>query len=239
MTIVGQDYHRRKGRFYGCSYYKTRGSSICKNSLLVEQEFLDQIVVKSHHEALTEDMVKVAVDKALAKHRAGEGAKLDRRTNIERELSLIVAKKEHLVDAIAAGDKDRSIFERLKAEEVPRQELVQELEHLATADQVTSLDEARIKRELKARFADTEALLDRHISSARGLLRVLMEHPLRCEAVQEGDRKEYRVTGTGSYLPLLPETLAPLNTPHERCSVVSGVPNGIFPTGHAWPHLPN
>ena len=22
MTIVGQDYHRRKGRFYGCSYYK-------------------------------------------------------------------------------------------------------------------------------------------------------------------------------------------------------------------------
>ena len=52
-----------------------------------------------------------------------------------------------------------------------------------------------------------------------------MEDPLRCEAVREGDRQEYRVTGTGSYLPLLPETLAPLNTPHERCSVVSGVPN--------------
>ena len=137
MTIVGQDYHRRKGRFYGCSYYKTRGSSICKNSLLVEQEFLDQIVLKSLHEALTEDMVKVAVEKALAKHRAGEGAKLERRTSIERELSLIVAKKEHLVDAIAAGDKDRSIFERLKAEEIRRQELVQELEQLATEDQVS------------------------------------------------------------------------------------------------------
>ena len=34
-----------------------------------------------------------------------------------------------------------------------------------------------------------------------------MEHPLRCEAVQEGDRKEYRVTGTGSYL-RLPEVCA-------------------------------
>ncbi len=170
----------------------------------------------------------MAVEKALAKHRAGEGVKLDRRTSIERELSLIIAKKEHLVDAIAAGNKDPAIFQRLKAEETRRQVLVQELAHLATADQVISIDEARLKRELESRFVDIKALLGRHVSSARRLLRMLMEHPFRCEAVQEGDRKEYRVTGTGSYLPLLPETLAPLNTPQERCSVVSGVPNGIF-----------
>ncbi len=65
MQIVGQDYHRRKGRFYGCSYYKNRGSSICKNSFLVEQEVLDKIVLKSLEEALTEEMIKVAVEKAL------------------------------------------------------------------------------------------------------------------------------------------------------------------------------
>ncbi|MCG3777233.1 MAG: hypothetical protein JW395_4109 [Nitrospira sp.] len=227
MTIIGQDYHRRKGRFYGCSYYKTRGSSICKNSLLVEQAFLDQIVLQSLHEALTEEMVKVAVDKALAKHRAREGTKLDRRSNIERELSLIAAQKEHLVDAIASGGKDPLIFHRLKVEEARRQALMAELTHLATVDQVDSLDETRLKRELKARLADTTALMGRHTSSARRLLRVLMEHPLRCEAVREGDRKEYRVTGTGNYLPLLPETLAPLNTPQKRCSVINGVPNGI------------
>ena len=228
MTIVGQDYHRRKGRFYGCSYYKTRGSSICKNSLLVEQEYLDQIVLKSLHEALTEEMVKVAVEKALAKHRAGEGAKLDRRTSIERELSLIVAKKEHLVDAIAAGKKDSFIFDRLDAEEVRRQELVRELEYLLTAEDVLSLDKARLKREMKSRFADTtRGLLNRNISSARRLLRTLMEHPLRCEAVQEGNQKEYRVTGTGSYLPLLPGELASLNSPQVDCSVECGVPSGI------------
>ena len=172
-------------------------------------------------------MVKVAVEKALAKHRAGEGAKLDRRTSIKRELSLIAAKKEHLVDSIAAGDKDPAILERLKAEEICRQELVQELAHLATTDQVCSLDEARLKRELKARLGDIKTLLGRHISSARRLLRLLMEHPLRCEAVQGGDRKEYRVTGTGSYLPVLTEQLAPLHSTQDRCSVVSGVPNGI------------
>ena len=70
----------------------------------------------------------------------------------------------------------------------------------------------------------------RVLLTALPLLRVLMEQPLRYEAVQEGDRKEYRVTGTGSYLPLLPEILAPLHTPQDCCSVVSGVPNGTRQT---------
>lgn len=227
MTIVGQDYHRRKGRFYGCSYYKTRGSSICKNSLLVEQEFLDQIVLKSLHEALTEDMVKVAVEKALVKHRAGEGAKLDRRTDIERELSLVEAYETNLVDAIAKGQSMDPLLAKLKAEEARKKDLVRELEQLATVDQVTSLDDARLKRELKARLADTKALLGRHIAGSRRLLRTLLEHPLRCEAVREGDRKEYRVTGTGSYLPLWPEQLTPLNSSQDCCSAENGVPNGI------------
>jgi ssDNA-binding Zn-finger/Zn-ribbon topoisomerase 1 len=205
MTIVGQDYHRRKGRFYGCSYYKTRGSSICKNSLLVEQEFLDQIVLKSLHGALTEEMVKVAVEKALVKHRVGEGAKLDRRIDIEREVSLINAKQNHLVDRIAADDKDRMIFDRLREEEARRDALIRELGQLATADQLISLDDARLKRELKARLAETKALMGRHISGSRRLLRTLLEQPFQCEAVREGDRKEYRVTGTGSYLPLWPK----------------------------------
>ena len=74
---------------------------------------------------------------------------------------------------------------------------------------------------------DVRSLLERHLSSARRLLRTLIENPLRCEAVRDGDLKEYRITGTGSYLPLLPETLAPLNSPEESCSVVGGVPNGI------------
>lgn len=212
MQIVGQDYHRRKGRFYGCSYYKNRGSSICKNSFLVEQTVLDQIVLKSLEEALTEEMIKVAVDKALAKHRAGEGAKLDRRTSIERELSLINAKQNHLVDRIAAGDKNRMIVDRLNAEEARREELIRELEHLETSDEVGSLDEVRLKRELKIRLADMRGLLERHVSSARRLLTTLLEQPLRFEAVQEGNRRAYRILGTGSYLPLLPELPTPLNS---------------------------
>jgi site-specific DNA recombinase len=215
MQIVGQDYHRRKGRFYGCSYYKNRGSSICKNSFLVEQTVLDQIVLKSLQEALTEEMIKVAVEKALEKHRAGQGAKLDRRTTIERELSLIAAKQEHLVDAIAAGDKNRKILDRLNVEETRHEELIKELEQLEMGGEVGSLDEARLKRELKTRLANMRELLERHVSSARRLLNTLLEQPLRFEAVQEGNRRGYRILGTGSYLPLLPDQLTPLTSAQE------------------------
>ena len=215
MQIVGQDYHRRKGRFYGCSYYKNRGSSICKNSFLVEQTVLDQIVLKSLQEALTEDMIKVAVDKALAKHRAGEGAKLDRRTSIERELSLINAKQNHLVDRIAAGDKNRMIVDRLNEEEARREQLIKELEQLERSGEVGSLDEARFKRELKSRLANMRELLERHVSSARRLLQVLLEGPLRFEAVQDGNQRGYRILGSGSYLPLLPDSLTSRHSAQE------------------------
>ena len=91
------------------------------------------------------------------------------------------------------------LLAKLKTEEARKRELVRELEQLTIGDQTVSLDEARLKREIKARSADTKALMGRHVLSARRLLRVLMKHPLRCEAVREGNRKEYRVTETGSY----------------------------------------
>jgi hypothetical protein len=123
-----------------------------------------------------------------------------------------------LVDAIADGNKDPAIRERLKVEETRRQELIIELERLTSTDDLSDLNEARLKRDLKARLADTQALLSRHISTTRRLLKTLIDQPLRCEAVRDGMHQRYRLTGTGSYLPLLPEF---------GCSVEGGVPNGI------------
>ena len=80
--IVGASYARESGRYYGCSYYKSRGSSICKNSLLVEQDVLDQIVLKSIQDVLTEKMLNVAIEKALAQHRAGDQAKVGQRVAV-------------------------------------------------------------------------------------------------------------------------------------------------------------
>jgi hypothetical protein len=100
--------------------------------------------------------------------------------------------------------------------------LIAELEQLGKEQIGPHLDEARLKRELKSRLADIRALLSCHISFGRRLLRILMESPMRCEAIRVGDRKEYRITGMGSYLRLLADS---------GCSVVNGVPNGLCTVG--------
>lgn len=112
-------------------------------------------------------MLKVAVEKALAKHRAGAGAKLDRRSQILRELSLVEAYERNLVDAIAKGQSMEPLLSKLRSEEARKNAPVRGLDSLPPADQVTSLDDARLKRELKARLIDTKALLSRHLEGAR------------------------------------------------------------------------
>ena len=81
------------------------------------QSNLDQIVLKLLHEALIEEMLKVAVEKALTKPRAGAGAMLDRQTDIHRGLSLIESYEKNLVDAIAEGQSMDPLLAKLKAEE--------------------------------------------------------------------------------------------------------------------------
>ena len=71
----------------------------------------------------------------------------------------------------------------------PAMTLLCKLERLAAEEQVSSLAEARLKRELKARLADIRGLLERHVGSARRLSKTLVENPLHCEAVREGDRR--------------------------------------------------
>ncbi len=210
MTIVGQDYHRKKGRFYGCAYYRKRGSAICKNSLLVEQEMLDQVVLKAITDVLSEEMLKVAVEKVLAQLRARAGSTLDRRTAIERELSVIEAHLRNLVDAIANGKKDGSLLERLNTEETRKEELLAELERLTASEEMPDLDDARLKRDLKARVSDTKALLCRHVPQGRQILHKLIERPLMCEPFEDGKQRGYRVTGEGSYIPILPNLLTSL-----------------------------
>ena len=98
--------------------------------------------------------------------------------------------------------------------------LTKELESLDAAANLRSLDETRLKREIKARLANMRGLLARHVSSARRLLKTLLVSPLRLETVPNGDRWRYRILGTGSYLPLLENAAEPLLP-------TAGVPNGI------------
>ena len=74
----------------------------------------------SLEEALTEEIINVAVEKALEKHRAGHGAQLDRRAAIERELSLIEAYEGNLLERSPKAIPWITLLKKLKVKEARR-----------------------------------------------------------------------------------------------------------------------
>jgi DNA invertase Pin-like site-specific DNA recombinase len=216
MMVVGPGTSRRQGRYYACAYHKKRGSSICKNSLLAEQEMLDQVILRSLADMLHQKVLDQAIEHALMQLRGQHSTQLDRRTQIERELSLIEATEKRLVDAIASGEHTAPLLARLSTEETRKKDLIAELDR---PDRVaTDLDVARLKRDMKARLFDMQTLLGSHISESRKLLRLLFEKPIQCKAVVDGKESRYELSGTGNFMNLLPSPAAHLTWCPQRDS---------------------
>jgi site-specific DNA recombinase len=201
MLVVGPGTSRREGRYYACAYHKKRGSTICKNGMLAEQELLDKVLLRSLANVLQEKVLDVAIEDALFKIRSQQDTQLDRRTQIERELSLIEATEKRLVDGIAKGDSMDPLLARLRSEETRKKELVGELDRLERLGP-SELDIARLKREMKQRLADLPTLLGNHVSEGRKLLRLLFEKPIQCKAVVDDEGARYVLSGTGDFMQL-------------------------------------
>ena len=94
---------------------------------------------------------------------------MDRRTEVERELSLLVTKMDRLMDALAEGTAPKDeIIARLNEEKQRKTLLVAEPTKLSEPAGIESLDDAKLKRELHERVADVKAAPGReHHPSAR------------------------------------------------------------------------
>jgi len=207
MMVVGPGTSRRQGRYYACAYHKKRGSSICKNSLLAEQDLLDKVVLKALADVLHEQVLDQAIEQALIQMRSQHTTHLGRSAEIKRELSLIEAYQVRLVDVIKKGEPMDPLLVTLKDEESRKKDLIVELTRLEQAGP-TEWDTARLKREMKTRLADLHTLLSAHVSEGRKLLRLLFEEPIRCQAVVEGKESRYVLSGTGNFMNLLPSPTA-------------------------------
>ena len=78
IEALGQDYSRRKGRYYGCAYHRKRGTGICQNALRVKQDLLDPVVLKALSDVLDERLLEAAGQRALETLRSGHDQRLDR-----------------------------------------------------------------------------------------------------------------------------------------------------------------
>ena len=144
------------------------------------------MLIDALSEALDEQVIEVAVEKALARLRAGREQHLDRRTQIERELSLIETKLARLVDAITSGGPLDTPAAQVKAEEGRQKALTKELAGVA--------DLARVEI-----AGDVKPLPHGYPAQARQMLRKLLDGQLRCEPFEEDGRRGYRFSATGTY----------------------------------------
>jgi site-specific DNA recombinase len=103
--------------FYACGHNYRRGSAICANNVQVREEVLDHAILQAINDVLDERILEAAVERALERLRSGQERHLDRRTAIERELSLIEAQERRFVDAIKRGGDLDSLVACLKAED--------------------------------------------------------------------------------------------------------------------------
>lgn len=167
------------------------------------------MVLQAIADALDERILARAVEKALDQLRSSHDRLLDRRAAIERDLSLLEKYLRNLVDAVARGEAEDSLFARLKTEEARKKTLLAEMEVLKRSATVASLDSKRLEREIGERVTDIKGLLGRHVPQTRQILRKLVVGRLTCEAFEKDGQRGYRFTGQGSYEPLLPGKLVP------------------------------
>jgi len=117
----------------------------------------------------------------MKRFRTGQEQHLDRRTQVERELSLIVARIDRAMDALLNGGPRDELIARLNEEKARQAALTEELSRLGQFASVLSLDAERVKRKVHERVAVVKALLDRQTSNGRQMLRKLLKDKLELD----------------------------------------------------------
>jgi hypothetical protein len=131
-------------RKYGCATRDVRGT--CANHLKVRHEILDRAILDALAEVLDQRILVAVVDGTLDALRQGQAADLDRRTQIERELSLLEHRKQRAWDTYLNGDGPMpEVMGTIKAEFARKEDLARELEQLDHLTALARLDAGRLK----------------------------------------------------------------------------------------------
>ena len=215
LVAMTRSHGRQRMSFYGCLRYHKRGLHACRNGLQIRQSVLDAALLDVLTAALEPDVIAEAIDVAVAELRAGQVERTTRRTTVTAELAAITGRERRLLDALADGDTTAGVIrERLRDELARRDRLTAELADLDAAGVV---DTEALLRKVTARAADLRALLGRHVTQARQVVRQLLEGRLVCRPFEDAEARGYHFTATGTYRRLgVPETVN-----------VGGGPNGI------------
>ncbi|MBX3305636.1 MAG: recombinase family protein [Nitrospira sp.] len=194
--------HRRRGKFYTCSYHLRRGSSVCRNATMAPQEGLEKAVLKALSDLLHPRVLDRALQEAMEQLQPDQTRLGAERGKIEEQLAKTKAAQQRLTDAIAQGGSLEVLLEGLKREEAKQRDFTAELDRLSTIGP-NEWDVACIRREAKSRLGDIQGLLSRQPREAKAILKRLFDAPLLFGSVEEDGKVKFVVEGSGNFLNLL------------------------------------
>ena len=164
---------------------------------------MDNAVLASLQNALDSQLLEEAVKVAVAHIEKEKHIRPNQRETLERELSGIDRRLDHMAEAIAATGGSEKIYEKLQAEEQRRKVIQNQLSTLNETAKVRSLDSARLIRDFRTRINNLRGLLTRQVFEARTILRTTLNGSLTFQPIEVAGKAGYRFFGTGSYGSLL------------------------------------
>jgi site-specific DNA recombinase len=187
---------RRSVPHYACLDSKRRGKAICINRVALRQDLLDRAILGAIGDTLHPSVLDAAVEKALARLAKRQRAVLDRRAQVERELTQVQQRLDRLIDALADGSLPADeIKARLSAEKSRKTVLSTNLDKLSRVAGFASMQVEQITSRLRTRIGDVAGLLGRRTVQARQMLRKILADKIELEPVGAGRQRGYKFRG--------------------------------------------
>ena len=177
LGVTGGSHSSAKSHVYGCIAYHKRGASVCGNGLKIPIDRLDDAVLTTlAGDVLRPAVIMAVVDGVLARlePRAAARDAGQQRTAlqaVEREIG-------NLAKAIAAGGQLEPLLVELRARQARRDELLEAIAVYEGAN-AQRFDRNAIEQKVRQHIDGWRALLTKHTSEGRQLLREVLAGPLR------------------------------------------------------------
>lgn len=194
MTVRSRSQGRKRFYYFVCASYDGRGTSVCRNGLLLPMAQADEAILGEISDVVLDpSIVEGAIEDAVQELRPSRDSIEGKRQALERDLRKVDETQGRYVAAIAAAGPVEALARALKECEQTRQRLRHELAALEGLDRLSTFDVQRIKRDLRARVNEWRGLLKRQTPIARQVLSRLLDG--RIEWTPNRDQGIYEFAG--------------------------------------------
>ena len=185
---------------YGCSTWRTRGESVCANSVRVERALVESLLLQSiRRDLFTEECLeifKTEVARLLAEQRRTQRPDLK---VLDTRLQVVEQEIAHIMTAIKAGILTPSTKGALEQAEAERARLIQTIQGgRRTLDKVASFLPDLV-RKFESLVDDLVASTQHQVDKARGMLRELVGGQIRLHPTADGANRFLTAELSGDY----------------------------------------